>query len=302
MNQYKKYMDRQGVSPSLHARLTALAEGDGPAPAGRAPHRYRWGILAACCVLAAGLAWAGGVRQPDGAAQAYSMDSAGMQSAQSGAAHQGGSEAMEEDEKQLSPPVWAVNYPDIGTLYRGEEGLGAALTDQAPAAETRSRALTPEELTTLFREDLLRELGWDCGQLGGEALYDASGALLRVTVRGGGVGEEAQTSFALTLAPGDLPSPGEAVPGGTVTEVNGTEVTAWRLTGDLDGDGRAEGLCHSQFLTGDMWVVLETESRASAGAEEPWEEAARWSDSFLSAVLQGERDALTLDHLLEAEP
>lgn len=184
MNQYKKYMDRQGVSPSLHARLTALAEGDGPAPAGRAPHRYRWGILAACCVLAAGLAWAGGVRQPDGAAQAYSMDSAGMQSAQSGAAHQGSSEAMEEDEKQLSPPVWAVNYPDIGTLYRGEEGLGAALTDQAPAAETRSRALTPEELTALFREDLLRELGWDCGQLGGEALYDASGALLRVTVRG----------------------------------------------------------------------------------------------------------------------
>lgn len=54
-----------------------------------------------------------------------------------------------------------------------------------------------------------------------------------------------------------------------MTEVNGTEVTAWRLTGDLDGDGRAEGLCHSQFLTGDMWVVLETESRASAGAEEP---------------------------------
>lgn len=45
----------------------------------------------------------GGVRQPDGAAQAYSMDSAGMQSAQSGAAHQGSSEAMEEDEKQLSP-------------------------------------------------------------------------------------------------------------------------------------------------------------------------------------------------------
>jgi len=76
---------------------------------------------------------------------------------------------MEEDEKQLSPPVWAVNYPDIGTLYRGEEGLGAALTDQAPAAETRSRALTPEELTALFREDLLRELGWDCGQLGGES-------------------------------------------------------------------------------------------------------------------------------------
>ena len=126
MNQYKKYMDRQGVSPSLHARLTALAEGDGPAPAGRAPHRYRWGILAACGVRAAGLAWAGGVRQPDGAAQAYSMDSAGMQSAQSGAAHQGSSEAMEEDEKQLSPPVWAVNYPDIGTLSRFGSWAGTA--------------------------------------------------------------------------------------------------------------------------------------------------------------------------------
>ena len=49
-------------------------------------------------------------------------------------------------------------------------------------------------------------------------------------------------------------------------------------------------------------LSLETESRVSAGAEEPWEEAARWSDSFLSAVLQGEGDALTLDHLLEAEP
>ena len=85
--------------------------------------------------------------------------------------------------------------------------------------------------------------------------------------------KQALDKVSLTLAPGDLPSPGEAVPGGTVTEVNGTEVTAWRLTGDLDRDGRAEGLCHSQFLTGDMWVVLETESRASAGAEEPWEEA-----------------------------
>ena len=71
------------------------------------------------------------------------MDSAGMQSAQSGAAHQGSSEAMEEDEKQLAPCVGG-ELPDIGTLYRGEEGLGAALTDQAPAAETRSRALTSE--------------------------------------------------------------------------------------------------------------------------------------------------------------
>ncbi len=88
-----------------------------------APHRYRWGILAACCVLAAGLAWAGGVRQPDGAAQAYSMDSAGMQSAQSGAAHQGSSEAMEEDEKQLAPCVGG-ELPDIGTLYRGRRAWG----------------------------------------------------------------------------------------------------------------------------------------------------------------------------------
>ena len=38
MNQYKKYMDRQGVSPSLHARLTALARpcgaGSPPVPVG----------------------------------------------------------------------------------------------------------------------------------------------------------------------------------------------------------------------------------------------------------------------------
>ena len=87
----------------------------------------------------------------------------------------------------------------------------------------------------------------DCGQLGGEALYDASGALLRVTVRGGGVGEEAQTSFALTLAPGDLPSPGEAVPGGTVTEVNGTEVTAWRLTGSLTETAGQRGCVTASF-------------------------------------------------------
>lgn len=296
MNQYKKYMDRQGVSPSLHARLTALAEGDGPAPAGRAPHRYRWGMLAACCVLAAGLAWAGGsVRPPDRTAAACTLGSAGAQAVQSGAP---------EEERQLSPPVWAVNYPDIGALYReaAKEGLGAALTDRVPAAETRSRALTSEELTALFREDLRWELDWDGGQLRGEALYDASGALLQVTVRGSGDGEEGQTSFTLTLTPGGLPATGEAVPGGAVTEVNGTEVTAWRLTGDLDGDGRAEGLCHSQFLTGGVGVVLEAESRASDETEEPWEEAARWSDRFLSAALRGEGDALTLDHLLEAEP
>lgn len=213
MNQYKKYMDRQGVSPSLHARLTALAEGDGPAPAGPGSPPVPVGNTG--CLLCAGSRTGLGRRRPAAGwgRQAYSMDSAGMQSAQSGAAHQGSSEAMEEDEKQLSPPVWAVNYPDIGTLYRGEEGLGAALTDQAPAAETRSRALTPEELTALFREDLLRELGWDCGQLGGEALYDASGALLRVTVRGAESGRRRRSSFAPhpglrdTCPPQGRPSP-----------------------------------------------------------------------------------------------
>ncbi len=104
-----------------------------------------------------------------------------------------------------------MNYPDIGTLYRGEEGLGAALTDQAPAAETRSRALTPEELTALFREDLLRELGWDCGQLGERPCMTLRGPCSGSRY-GGGVGEEAQTSFALTLAPGDLPATGGGRP------------------------------------------------------------------------------------------
>lgn len=159
---------------------------------------------------------------------------------------------MEEDEKQLSPPVWAVNYPDIGTLYRGEEGLGAALTDQAPAAETRSRALTSEELTALFREDLLRELGWDCGQLGGEALYDASGG----PAPGHGTGGRSRGGGA------DLfrPHPGSGRP---------ALPRGGRPRRDSDGDERdrghclapdrgpwtetagAEGLCHSQFLTGD---------------------------------------------------
>ena len=142
MNQYKKYMDRQGVSPSLHARLTALAEGDGPAPAGRAPHRYRWGILAACCVLAAGLAWAGGVRQPDGAAQAYSMDSAGMQSAQSGAAHQGSSEAVSYTHldvyKRQALPQVGVSQADVIYEILAEGGITrmmAVFQDVAGAGE-----------------------------------------------------------------------------------------------------------------------------------------------------------------------
>lgn len=90
MNQYKKYMDRQGVSPSLHARLTALAEGDGPARRGGLPTGTGGEY---CCLLCAGSRTGLGRRRPAAGwgRQAYSMDSAGMQSAQSGAAHQGSS-------------------------------------------------------------------------------------------------------------------------------------------------------------------------------------------------------------------
>lgn len=34
-------------------------------------------------------------------------------------------------------------------------------------------------------------------------------------------------------------------------------------------------------------MLLEAKSRVSDETEEPWEEAARWSDRFLSAALRG---------------
>ena len=50
MKQYESYMERQEVSASFHEKLLTLEP-----PARRSGGWKRWGALAACCLLAAGL-------------------------------------------------------------------------------------------------------------------------------------------------------------------------------------------------------------------------------------------------------
>lgn len=228
MKQYESYMERQEVSASFHEKLLTLEP-----PARRSGGWRRWGMLAACCVLAAGLGlWRLSPHQiscGDGS---------------------GGSPVSEQD------PQPADAVPEI--TYRRETG-GADAAIALPDGSFH-REIPAEQLASLFDREgesldsVLAALGWTDYALRGEAIYDGAGQLWLLTVTGQ---HPDGPEFTLELCPGELPPTCVVTPAQETAQVNGASVSAWYGSWDRDGDGKTEHVCRSEFMAGDVGVRYE---------------------------------------------
>ena len=228
MKQYESYMERQEVSASFHEKLLTLEP-----PARRSDGWRRWGMLAACCVLAAGLGlWRLSPHQiscGDGS---------------------GGSPVSEQD------PQPADAVPEI--TYRQEtSGVAAAI---ALPDGSFTRELPAEQLAALLAREgesldsVLAALGWTDYALRGEAIYDGAGQLWLLTVTGQ---HPDGPELTLELCPGELPPTCVVTPAQETAQVNGASVSAWYSSWDRDGDGKTEHVCRSEFMAGDVGVRYE---------------------------------------------
>ena len=228
MKQYESYMERQEVSASFHEKLLTLEP-----PARRSGGWRRWGVLAACCVLAAGLGlWRLSPHQiscGDGS---------------------GASPVSEQD------PQPADAVPEI--TYRRE--TGGADADIALPDGSFHREIPAEQLASLFAREgesldsVLSALGWTDYDLRGGAIYDGAGQLWLLTVTGR---HPDGPEFRLELCPGSLPPTCVVTPAQSTVRVNGVSVSAWYGSWDRDGDGKTEHVCRSEFMAGDVGVRYE---------------------------------------------
>ena len=229
MKQYESYMERQEVSASFHEKLLTLEP-----PARRSGDWKRWGALAACCLLAAGLGL-------------WTLRSGEMP----GGAAPGGSAVSGQE----TPAPGAV--PEI--TYRQEtSGIAAAI---ALPDGSFAREIPAEQLTALFAREgesldsVLSALGWTDYALRGEAIYDGAGQLWLLTITGR---HPDGPEFTLELCPGSLPPSCVVTPAQESTQVNGVAVSAWYGSWDRDGDGKIEHVCESKFMAGDVGVHYES--------------------------------------------
>ena len=244
MKQYELYMERQEVSASCHEKLLTLE------PLVRRSGTWkRWGALAACCVLAAGLGlWRLSPHQ-------ISCGAAADGSAVSG---------------QEPQPAEAV--PEI-TYRRETSGVAA---DIALPDGSFTRELPTEQLAALLAREgesldsVLAALGWTDYALRGETIYDGAGQLWLLTVTGQ---HPDGPEFTLELCPGELPPACVVTPAQKTAQVKGVPVSAWYSSWDRDGDGKTEHVCKSEFMAGDVGVRYEnvdapfTARYGSAGGE-----------------------------------
>ena len=227
MKQYESYMERQEVSASFHEKLLTLEPPARPSGGWR-----RWGALAACCALIAGLGlWRLGSRQTPGREDP-------------------GTSAISGQEQP------ADDVPEI--TYRRETGGADAAIALPDGSFTRE--LPAEQLAALLAREgesldsVLAALGWTDYALRGEAIYDGAGQLWLLTVTGQ---HPDGPEFTLELCPGELPPTCVVTPAQETAQVNGASVSAWYSSWDRDGDGKTEHVCRSEFMAGDVGVRYE---------------------------------------------
>lgn len=266
MNAYCRYMDRQVLSPTAHAKLLALE-----APAKRkAPARHKapwmaYGSLAAALLLAVGLGFYGlrggaapGPQPPTLSLVTPSQDPA--QEDQSG--HSFVAQGPENSAKLMFPNVHAVDYADVS----GQPELAFSIARTPGSFDVE---LTREDILKIFwgpegkpqpvnrKADTgdfpLFLMNWQGYEISGTAMYNEKGELWQLNIYGECEGD----SFTLMAAPGHIPPTCCVESGAVVTKVIDTEVSGWYRSYDQDGDGALEHVCTSEFLVNGVGYRFE---------------------------------------------
>lgn len=314
MKYYKSYLERQEISQETHKRLLALGENSlstGRAVTSRTRWGHRWGALAACCALALGLGvWHLAQPAPPGGQTAADAIYPGIKDTYGpGEEPPSGFTVAEgpDGEKMMLPCIPYVDYQRVD---------GELAADAAPARYliegSFSQELTKEQIQRTFwgpegkpevenpkndSGNLPWMLFWQGYTLTGSALYDRSGSLLWLNIWG--ENEEADSSFTLTLRPGELPLQCGLYSDVESTDVMGTPVTGW---------SREEGglyTCCSEFMAGEVGVRFEN-SGGIFGSEygesaSLVQGGAQMFNALLVRQALSQDGGLYLDHLLKAE-
>lgn len=294
MKYYKEYMNRQQISTQGHRKLLELGEQPAAQRTAKSVPWRRWGALAACCVLVLGLGiWrlTAPAEEPQTASDALYPGikdnyGPGEQEPEEGFLVEG-----PEGETWMLPAIPYIHYQSVD---------GQLTADGAPARwmmeGSFSRELTWEDICTVFwgeesGEDLPWMLFWEGYTLTGSALYDSGGNLLWVNLWG--EHEETDSSFTLTLRPGELPFQCGLYSDLETTEVLGVPVTAW----SREENGTV--VCCSEFMAGDVGVRFENQGFLF-GTEDGVGKAQIFNALLVRQALSDD-GGFTLDHLRTAE-
>lgn len=315
MKYYESYMERQGISRETHQNLLELgrsgAERRRTAQARTGGRWRRWGALAACCALVLGLGlWRlAQPAPPEGQTAADAVYPGIKDTYGPGEEPPSGFTVAEgpDGEKLMLPSIPYVNYQRVD---------GEPAADAAPARYLMegsfSRELTKEQIQEIFwgpegkpevenpkndPGDLPWMLFWQGYTLTGSALYDRSGSLLWLNLWG--EHGEADSSFTLTLRPGELPFQCGLYSDLETTDVMGVPVTGW----SREEDGRYT--CCSEFIAGEVGVRFE--NTGGLFGSEYGESAslvqggAQMFNALLVRQALSQDGSLYLDHLLTVE-
>lgn len=323
MKYYSSYMDRQEISRETHENLLELT-----AKPRSARSWMRYGALAACAALIVGAGvWqlatapapapgSAGQFAPDYTPLPGETDTVGPEdnpfqadiSQEDGAATSFVVSSPTEGDKLMFPMIPAIQYPD-----RTNSADMALSRLYMPGSFTVE--LTKNDIQTIFwgpegkpeaghpkteQGDLPWMLFWDSYTVHGSAWYDGQGRLMQVTI----LGEQGRAGFELELRPGDLPFSCYGNPEDEPTDVLGVSVAGWSRVYDRFGDGEADYICGSEFMTeGDIGVRFENRNSSMQAEYGEDKDMAMGGTKTFNAlfVRQAITEGLYLDHLTTAE-
>lgn len=244
MKNYKSYMDRVTVSEELHEKLLDLEE---PKKASRRPAWRRYGALAACAALLAGVGAFGLSRLVSGQAR-MTADVVPVQSAApstpaiwenldlwgevaaiapvEGDDIEPGMKTIPGFEvRENRAGMDVVSYYVLPWLGYGEQSGGSAASIAVPEDCVR-RELTQDDVLALVGGEQARDvlLAWEDMELTGGVFHHADGQVWVLDLWG----ESDDCAFSLRLSPEVLPPSCMVCPTDHTTEVWGVEVAGRR--------------------------------------------------------------------------
>ena len=323
MRHYRSYMDRQEISAGGHGKLMNLT-----APPKAVRHSWmRYGTLAACAALILGLgAWGlSAAPAPEGPynpkpapvsssapAQTEALATPRPDSAQPVEPPEGFVVSGPAGDKLAFPMIPYIRYQDMTEVPE----IAAARRAFPPGSFTVE--LTRQDIQAIFwgaegrleadhpkteQGDLPWMLFWEGYTVHGAAWYDGQGRLTDLTLWG----ERGRASFTLELRLGALPFTCcvDLSRGDQTSDVLGVPVAGWSRVYDRDGDGQADYICGSEFMTpNDIGVRFQSVNSAmeaeyeggTAGADMALDGTCTFNALFVRQAL-AEDGGLHLDHL-----